>query len=274
MDRRQFIGASLLGAAALVSGAPLWAKPAGGRAYSELGVQLYTLRALFEQDFRRTLGRIAEIGYKDLEFAGYYAHNPSEVKAFMDANGLSSHSSHVQLNDVRNNFGQVMETASVMGQTNLIIPWLAPELRNPESYRELADLMNARGEQAKAAGFRLAYHNHDFEFENLDGTVPYDLLLERTDPAYVAMEIDLFWVHKVGVDPVSYFRKAPGRFISCHVKDATADGKMVAVGEGVIDFDAIFRHAGLAGLQRFYVEHDNPEDPVASITKSYASLMG
>ena len=277
MDRRKFLraslGAGICGAATLSAYNPVLALAQNNRPFKELGVQLYTLRHLFERDYASTLERIAAIGYKDLEFAGYFDHKPSEVKSFMNSLGLSSHSTHVRLDAMRDNFEQAMETAALMGQTNLTLPWIAPELRNLESYRELADLMNTRGEQARKAGFKLAYHNHDFEFETIDGTVPYDLLLERTDPDNVFMELDLYWVHKAGKDAVEYFKKAPGRFIACHVKDSTADGEITSVGNGVIDFQEIFRHADEAGLERFYVEHDNPTDPYRSISASFKHLM-
>jgi sugar phosphate isomerase/epimerase len=272
LDRRQFIKTSLAGFAAMSVSNSAWALAPNKRAYSELGVQLYTLRSLFEHDYQGTLQKIADIGYKDLEFAGYYKHDPKAVKAFMNDLGLSSHSSHVQLADVENNFEQAMEIASIMGQSNLIIPWYAPERRTLDGYKWLADIINTRGEQAKAAGFTLAYHNHDFEFDTVDGVVPYDLLLERTDPNVSAMELDLFWCHKAGVDPIEYFNRAPGRFIACHVKDRTPGGDMVSVGDGIIDYDSIFKHAEKAGLEYFYVEHDNPENPVDSITRSFKHM--
>ena len=277
MQRRTFLkaaGASsayaLTGCSASNDGKPSVA--IANRAYSELGVQLYTVRALFEVDFRSTLNTIADIGFTDLEFAGLYDHKPHAVRAYMDELGLTSHSSHVQLADLKENFGQVLETANTLGQTNLIVPWIAPQLRTPDKYRELAALLNIRGREAKAAGCVLAYHNHDFEFDMVEGEIGYDILLAETDPEYVSMEIDLFWVHKADIDPVRLFEKAPGRFIACHVKDRSAAGEMVAVGDGIINFQNIFQYARLAGLRHFYVEHDNPDDPVRSITKSFAHL--
>lgn len=278
MKRRTFLMAAGATSFGVVAGcvAPEFASaPAKTeRAYSELGVQLYTLRSLFEPNFRTTLKNLANIGFKDLEFAGLYDHKGSDVRAYMDELGLVSHSTHVQLADLKDNFEKVQETANTLGQTNLIVPWIAPELRTPDSYRELADLLNARGEAAKAAGFVVAYHNHDFEFDTVDGEVGYDILLSRTDPKFVKMEIDLFWTHKAGIDPYALFQKAPGRFVACHVKDRTASGDMVAVGDGVIDFQSIFEHAELAGFKHFYVEHDNPDDPVESVTRSFAHLIG
>jgi len=278
MQRRRFLmaaGASCLGplTACGVEQPDVSASTKLTRAYSHLGVQLYTLRTLFEPDFRGTLKAVADIGYKDLEFAGLYDHDVHEVKAYMDELELVSNSSHVQLADLTDNFSKVLDTANTLGQTNLIIPWLAPEMRTADKYRELAALLNTRGEEAKAAGFVIAYHNHDFEFDTVDGEVGYDILLGDTDPDLVKMELDFFWTNKAGIDPHTLFKKAPGRFVACHVKDATTSGDMVAVGDGVIDFQGIFAHADLAGLRHFYVEHDNPKDPLKSITRSYSHLM-
>lgn len=282
-DRRLFLGSSLAGATLLASGCAPAAEGSGetseptgitARPYEgKLGVQLYTVRDLFEADYRATLIALADIGFKDLEFAGYFDHDPAEVRAAMDELGLMSQSAHVQLPDVRDNFGQVMETAQLMGQTNLIIPWLPEDQRTADVYREVADLMNVRGEEAAAAGMRLGYHNHEFEFDDLgDGETGYDILLERTDPAHTYFEMDFFWAAAAGVDPRDYFARAPGRFITCHLKDRTPDGTMVSVGDGVVDFQSSLAMADEIGMEGFYVEHDNPEDPLASIARSFAYL--
>lgn len=279
MDRRLFIGSSLAGAATLAAGCTpqaevvaetaMTARPYAG----QLGVQLYTVRDLFEADFRTTLDALAEIGFKDLEFAGYFDHDPAEIKAHMDALGLVSKSAHVPVDAMRDDFAQVLETAAIMGQTNLVIPWLPEEQRNADSYRAVADLMNERADEAAASDMRVSYHNHEFEFDDLgDGTTGYDILLERTDPTKTFFEIDFFWAAEAGVSPLDLFDRAPGRFTTCHIKDRTASGDMVSVGDGVIDFNSYMEQAEKAGLEAFYVEHDNPEDPLASIARSVAYL--
>ena len=159
-----------------------------------------------------------------------------------------------------------------MGQEHLVIPWLAPELRNIDSYKSIAELMNKRGEEAKKVGLTVAYHNHDFEFETIDGEVPYDILLAETDPNLTSMEIDFFWSHKAGIDPVELIKSAPGRFFGSHVKDSSADGKIVPVGSGVIDFETIFKHAKLAGMTKFYVEDDTAVNPKLSVIDSFKYL--
>jgi sugar phosphate isomerase/epimerase len=119
----------------------------------------------------------------------------------------------------------------------------------------------------------MAYHNHDKEFETLDGKLIYDRLLEETNPDTLKMELDLCWVTKAGVDPVSLFKKHAGRFPLWHVKDLDKDKKgPVPVGTGIVDFKRIFANAKFSGMKHFFVEHDNPADPFASITTSYNNL--
>ncbi|TDF42053.1 sugar phosphate isomerase/epimerase [Alteromonadaceae bacterium M269] len=276
MKRREFIR---LGAGAMAS-LPLMHLPSAlaghnqnKRPYKQLGVQLYTIREQLAVDYKVPLKTIASLGYKDLEFAGYFEHKPAEIKRYMDDLGLVSNSTHVRLPALQNDFDSILETAHTMGQTYIVLPWLEEKDRDSlDDYKKHAELLNKRGEQAKSAGFQMAYHNHDFEFIPLDGQLPYDLLLERTDKELVKMQLDLYWAIKANKDPVQYFKKAPGRFPLCHIKDRAADGSITTVGKGSIDFDALFKYADLAGLQHFYVEHDDTDQPFQSLRSSYNYL--
>jgi sugar phosphate isomerase/epimerase len=276
-DRRTILAGAISGGAVLMSGCSMSNEDAEQKddvaPYTgKLGVQLYTVRALFEKDYQATLKALADIGIKDCETAGFFAHKPADVRKAMDDLGLVTNSAHVQLADMREDFDGVLELAGIMGQRNLVLPWLAEEERTLDGYRAIADLLNTRGEQAKKAGFTIGYHNHEFEFLDQDGSNGYDILLERTDPSLVSMEIDLYWVRKAGADPFALFEKAPGRFTSCHIKDMGSDGDIVDVGSGVIDFAAIFAEASNAGLEYFYIEHDSAPDPLVSIGRSYTHL--
>ena len=131
---------------------------------------------------------------------------------------------------------------------------------------------NEVGAKIKDAGMQFAYHNHEFEFEAIDGTLPIDVLMGETDPELMAMELDLCWAFAAGADHVAFFEKYPGRTHLCHVKDYTHDGEMRDVGQGDIDFASIFAHADEAGLKHYIVEHDNPDDPIESIRNSYDYL--
>jgi len=163
--------------------------------------------------------------------------------------------------------------AATVGHRYLVAPAIPPaERATLDAYQSLADRFNRLGERAKAAGLTFGYHNHDFEFAPLDGRIPYDILVEETDPALVVFELDLFWATKAGREPRAYFRDHPGRFHLVHVKDMAGDGAMVDVGAGTIDFASLFALAGQAGIRHFIVEHDSPGAPFDSIAASYRYL--
>ena len=245
---------------------------ASAKSLGKIGVQLYTVRDLMKADFAGTLAKVAKAGYQEVEFAGYFDHKPEDVKKLLADLGLQAPAVHVGIDLLRDKLDATLETAKIIGHKYIVCPWLAPEDRTLEKYKEHATLFNKAGAACKKAGLQFAYHNHDFEFEAQDGKIPYDLLLAETDPALVQMELDLFWIRKGGHDALAYFEKHPGRFPLCHVKDMAEDGKMAEVGAGQIDFAQIFSHSKHAGLQHYFVEHDNPEDALQSITASYQYL--
>ena len=276
-DRRAFLAGGSLATVAALSGCTGAGETENEvkdlPGYTEmLGVQLYTVRDLFEKDARGTLEALAEIGVKDCETAGLFEHKATDIRMILTDLGLVSRSAHIRLPELQDGIGSSLEDAEILGQSNLYLGWIPEEERTPDRYRALADLLNERGAEAKAAGKMIGYHNHEFEFIGQDGTTGYDILLERTDPDLVTMELDFFWVADAGIDPLDLFKKAPGRFTSCHVKDRSAEGEMVSVGDGVIDFKTLLPLAEEAGIERFYVEHDNPEDPLASVGRGFAHL--
>ncbi|WP_298468580.1 sugar phosphate isomerase/epimerase [uncultured Erythrobacter sp.] len=279
-DRRTFVaGTSFASMAALAgctgAGETAPEEAAAAPSYTELlGVQLYTVRDLFERDARGTLEALAEIGVKDCETAGLFEHKAADIRAIMSDLGLVSRSAHIRLPELQDGIGPSLEDADILGQSNLYLGWIPEEERTPDRYRALADLLNERGGEAKAAGKMIGYHNHEFEFIEQDGTTGYDILLERTDPELVTMELDFFWVAEAGKDPLAIFESAPGRFTSCHIKDRNEAGEMVSVGDGVIDFKTLLPIAEKAGIERFYVEHDNPEDPLISVGRGFTHLTG
>lgn len=245
---------------------------AQGRRVDRVGLQLYTLRNEMAEDFDGTLARVAELGYSEMEFAGYYGRSAAEVRRVLADNGLVSPASHIQLNAIRENLAREIEFAAELGQRFLVVPSLPGNERSLDDYRRHAETLNGAGEECRRAGLKMGYHNHGFEFENTDGRIPYEILLEETDPELVDMELDLFWIVNAGSDPSAWFNAYPGRFSMLHVKDRAADGAMVDVGGGTIDFAGIFAHAENAGFRHYFVEHDNPGDGIASVANSIRHL--
>ncbi len=240
-----------------------------------IGLQLYSVRSEMERDFAGTLARVASIGYREVEFAGYFDRRPEEVKGILDRHGLAAPSAHVPIEVVRRNWAGALDVANAIGHRYVVVPWLPEEDRGAlDAYKRVADEFNRLGAEAKRAGIRFAYHNHDFEFAPLDGRIPYDVLLTETDPADVAFQLDLLWIIKGGHDPLTYFARYPGRFEMVHLKDSTGspEYRQVDIGRGTIDFRRILARQEQAGIRHAFVEHDEPADPLGFARASYDFL--
>lgn len=291
MNRRTFIESSL--ATVAFTSLPARALAATDE-ISKVGLQLYTVRDAMEKDFSGTIARVASTGYKEVEFAGYFDHSPKDVRAIVDKNGLTAPSCHIGYEVVEKQLPQTIDAAHIVGHTYIVCPWIDEKLRKaPDGWKRVADFFNRAGATTKKAGIQFGYHNHTFEFQPdplLGGKLPYDFLLDNTDPNLVKMEMDLCWISVTGHDPVAYFKKYPGRFPLVHVKDVkeipkAVPGKtqefvdtsfekqvMTDAGSGVIDWKRILSHSDEAGIKHYFVEHDAPADPFASIAASYKYL--
>ena len=286
MNRRSFLEtATTVTAATLLTSRLGWA--AGEHKIEKLGVQLYTVRDQMKADFDGTIAKVAQIGYKEVEFAGYFGHTPQQVRAVVDKNGLSAVSTHVQYDELDAKFPSVIEDSKTIGMKYIVCPWIPEELRkSPDVWKQAAAKFNHCGEQTKKAGIQFGYHNHWFEFLPVNGKLPYDELLKECDANLVKMEMDLCWIKAAGGDPVKYFDLYPGRFPLVHVKDlkeipkVTEGGSqnfgdtvdLTAVGDGIIDWKKLFAQSDKAGIKHYIVEHDRPKDPFDSITRSYEYL--
>ena len=248
---------------------------------NHIGLQLYTVRDQLEKDFEGTIERVAQIGYTNMEFAGYSNRTPEQVRALLDRLRIESKSSHIGANLMRQDAALQIRTAKVIGQEYITLPSY-PFARDGgvNAWKQGAAEFNKWGAMCRDAGIRLAYHNHSAEFAKVDGDVSgFDVLMRETDPALVDFELDLYWAVFADQDPLALFRKYPGRFAMWHVKDMQVTGttkSMTPVGGGTIDFRTIFAHAGESGMKHFFVEHDTaasfPGGSLASIAASYAHL--
>lgn len=258
---------ALLGPAALAPNAALGADRLG-----HVGLQLYGVRQLMDQDLEGTIAAVAAIGYREVELAGLHNKSAKEMRAILDRHGLRARSSHSSMQDIRGNWTRTLDEAATLGQTYIVNPWIDEPERTVAGYTKAAHEMTVAAEAARAHGLGFAYHNHEFEFARIDGKLPYDILLAESDPHLVKMELDIFWIVKGGQHPLVYFAREPGRFPMIHAKDMTRDGKMVDVGQGAINWREILRHARQAGLEYTFVEHDEPPSPIADAKASYEYL--
>jgi len=276
INRRTFVKTLSAGvAASLILPAKLMASPTK----KLIGIQLYTLHNQMKEDAVGTMGQVAEIGFNAIETAGYadrkfYGYAPEEFKTIVQDLGMIPQSSHAGI--TVENINEVIEDTVNAGMSYLVLPSLnKSKINTLDDYRKVADEFNMMGEKCKEAGLIFAYHNHAFEFEKLEDSVPYDIVLENTDPELVTMQLDLYWIVYGGCDPVEYFNRYPGRFELFHVKDMSSEPSMESteIGEGSIDFKTIFAEKEKAGMKNFYLEQESFHmDTFTSITISYKYL--
>lgn len=272
MDRRTFmLGAAAFLAACSRPGNETVTVAASTPKAPPLGVQLYSVRDLMAEDVAATLDLVASAGFQEVEFAGYFDHSAAAMRAMLDAAGLAAPAAHIGKNLFEADLERLIADAIEVGHQYVIVPWLDQAERSLDDYRRHAEDFNRYGEACKAAGIRFAYHNHEWEFDEADGEIPYDLLLRETDPELVDFELDLAWAVAGNADPAAYFKAWPGRFPMLHLKDLDA-GEEADIGTGVVDFDAILVHAGLAGLKHGFVERDNATDPAASLRANHDAM--
>lgn len=253
-----------------------------------VGLQLYSLRDVLPKDVKGTIAKIAKAGFKEVETYGFsikdqfWGLTPKEFKALLDANGLKAPSGHYGLGTYLSD-GNTTElkaaiaAAKVLKSEYVTIPWLEANIRkNAADYKKIAARINEAGKMCKAAGIRLAYHNHNFEFEKQGDTTGYEILLKGTDKKLVDFELDLYWVVRSGHDPIKLFKENPGRFTMWHVKDMDKGNPALnaEVGTGSINFKPIFAQAKLSGMKHFFVEHETnyKPNPMESVAASCAYI--
>ncbi|TXK49376.1 sugar phosphate isomerase/epimerase [Pontibacter qinzhouensis] len=279
--RRTFLQhAALLTAGAFLAPSALLAKPT-----QKVGIQLYTLREQISKDVKGVIGKVAKAGYNEVETYGYSLKNkfwglePKAFKQLLSANKLTAPSGHFGFDDYigagkDDDLKAYIDAAKAVDMKYVVVPYLGDKLRQSASdYQRIAERLNTAAEACKRAGLGLAYHNHDFEFQKFDNTTGYDILLNETDKDLVKFELDLYWVVRADLDPVTMFNANPGRFVMWHVKDMDkANPKLnTEVGSGSVNFRKIFDQASQSGVEHIFVEQENfAIDPFKSINQSYA----
>lgn len=316
MKRRQFIQQISLATAGLsmVPSLAFTNKNVAPR----LGVALFTLPKSLSEDFEGTLRMISELGYKELEFfgpyefstsaakegwkmaanalgfsgSGYFGNSPKKLKEMLDKYGLSAPSIHIDLPTLQENMEAVAEAAHILGHKNVGIAMIPDEMRkNLDDYKKTIDIFNEVGASAKKYGLTFFYHNHGYGHAPMDGIIPFQMILEQTDPELVKMQLDVFWFTAAKADPIKYLEENPGRFVSLHVKDMrelktfTGDGGnmgewmglfpyLADAGTGVLDLKKIMSVAKKSGVKHFFLEKDLTPDPQSALKKSFEHLSG
>lgn len=226
---------------------------------SNPGIQLYTVRNEMLADAANTLKKIAALGFKQIESAGsprgnYYGLKPKEIKQICADLGMTLRSGHIHISD---KWQQTIDEATESGQEYLICSSMPTNGQSVDNYKKTAGIFNRAGEDCNKVNIKFGYHNHDYEFENENGKVLYDVLLENTTPSLVHMELDLGWVIAAGKDPLDYFKKYHGRFPLWHLKDMNLLKKQsTEFGKGALLIKKMFENAEPSGMKYFFMEQE------------------
>ena len=286
-SRRDFLRMSVAGALGAMAVTQVSCKtgnrpaPSAADAVSTgIGLQLYTIRDAMAADVPGSLKRVADMGYKYLELASYadgkfYGFEPAEFKKIVSDLGMAIISSHTKVEAE----GITLENAKKMAEDHVklnvkycVQPWVVEEARTTvASYQKMAADWNKVGAIMKESGIQFGYHNHNFEFDTVEGKVPYyDIFLAELDKDLVTMELDLFWAIKAGQNPVEMFKKYPGRFQLFHMKDmftieppfftTVGVADFAPVGAGVVNFREILAAKDIAGMKYMFVEEDKSRE--------------
>jgi sugar phosphate isomerase/epimerase len=232
-----------------------------------LSLQLYTLRDALDKDLTGTLDKVAEIGLKYVEFAGFYGLSAAEWKKLADERGLSFSSAHIGYDHFVNDFDSVVADAKTLGLSTVIVPWIGAE-HYADGWAAFGKKLEPIGAKLKEHGLNLAYHNHAFEFET-DGL---DGLYGATSPDLLKAQLDLAWVSIGGHDPVATIQKFADRTPMVHLKDydPTKTPQWRPAGQGILDWDPILAACEAAGVQFGAIELDeSPGDPIDAVRESF-----
>jgi len=270
MQRRTFVQA--LGSA-LVS-APLSVLPkAPFTRLSRVGLELFSVRDQMARDPDGTLAAVAAAGYRDVELLwsfGNFGRTPAQVRATLDHEGLRAPSAHVSPDVLFVGWERSLAIAHQLGQDYIIVPSFNPDTsRSLDDWREWADRFNAAGAVARRAGIWLAFHNEAGHMKPIDGKVPYDVFVERTDPSVVRLQLDVGNMIMGGGDPFAYLARYRDRYWSFHIKDVVADRSSdTELGAGTVDFRKFFASVPNVDQKPCYVEQEGAKDSLASARKN------
>jgi len=272
LSRRDFLGRSALGlgSALLASQIPvnMQAAPSSAPIRMPIGFQVWTIKDSLIKDFPGTLKKMASLGYQSMEMCSPPGYESSgfgplmkmtakEMKKIVSDAGLICPSSHYGMDEFRNHLDERIAFALESGQTQMILSSFGlSENATLDDWKKAADELNRCGLTAKTSGIQMGFHNHHGEFQKINDTLIYDVLLKQFDPEYIKMQFQVAVIN-IGYKASDYFKKYPGRFISAHLADYSEVKKAsVPVGQGIVDWKEFFASLETGGVKNIFVEMD------------------
>ncbi|MEP6729593.1 MAG: sugar phosphate isomerase/epimerase [bacterium] len=244
-----------------------------------IGLELYSIRNAMRADPERTLAAVAAIGYKDVELLWSFKNfdrTPQQVRATLDREGLRAPSAHIAPDAILAEWDRSLDTAKLLGHDYLIVPSLPGETsKSLDAWRLWADRFNTAGAAARRAGLWLAFHNEPDHMKTIDGVVPYDMFVERLDPAAVRLQLDTGNMLMGGGDPMAYLERHKDRYWSFHLKDVVADHSHdTELGNGVFDMKRFLAAVPQISSKPCYVEQEGATDELAAARTDFNYLKG
>jgi sugar phosphate isomerase/epimerase len=273
--RRKFIKTGAAATALLLGTNPLMALAGEGRSkLKRFGFISGIVNDAMKADWKKTLKQASEFGFSEIE--GGYNHAPSiqEFLKYCKEVGIKPVAAGIDFkltgDELQNAFDRLNEVGVKYAVSYW--PWYGGAPVKLEDCIKSVAKLNEVGAKAKANGLTFLWHNHDLEFHEMEQGLPFDYLMENTDPKLVQCELDIYWVKKGGADPLAVLKKYNGRYPALHVKDMAPDGDFICPGSGIIDFGPIFREAKKQGIKHYFVERDNEPDGIGCLRSSAAYL--
>lgn len=281
-----------------------------------IGIQLFSLPKTLEANFESGMRMLAKMGYSEIELygpfsfssqmakegwkavtpmlgfsgSGFFGRKANEVKALFNDLGLKIPSVHTDLDTLENHIENFAESAEILGFEYVVLPAIPDDRRKTmDDYKRMADTFNTIGANAKKLGLKFGYHNHGYGLNMVDGSIPFEVMMDNTDPDSVFLEMDIFWTIAGKADPIHYLEKYSGRYHCMHLKDMkenktfSGDGgdasqwvalfpNMASAGDGVVDFKSLLKVAKANGVKHFFVEQDMVQNPELALKKSFDHL--
>ena len=262
-------GVSLGSAQSVITGA------AGRRKLDRIGIQMYTVRTQARADLPGTLAKLSQIGFKEVEWWGSYPNTtPAQIKAMLDQNGLTAPSVHIGIPRTAEAWAPIFEAARVLKHEWITAASPPFQAKTIDDWKRLAVAFNEAGKRVSDAGFKFAYHNHTEGMKAESGTRPFEVMLAETDPALVAIELDIHWAYAGGADAIDLIKRYPRRIRMVHVKDSSGspDFKQADVGKGTYPWARIFDASAASRIEHYFIEHDSPGDAMVFAKASYDYL--
>jgi sugar phosphate isomerase/epimerase len=273
LSRRAFLQTIAATTGGILLTNPTWAELASPKKkLANVGFITGIVGKELKQDWKGTLKKAADYGFTEIETGNYLGNSASEFIAYCKQVGIKNIGGGIPISLEGDALQKRLNELNELKAKYAVVywPWKVSAPFKLENCQKSVELLNTLGEACKKQGLTLCWHNHDKEFTPMEEGLPFDYLMQHTDPNLVKCEMDIYWVAKGSANPLDMLKKYKGRYEILHVKDMAKDGSQTfeCPGSGIIDFPSIFAEAQSQGIKHYIVERDQVVDGLACLQSS------